>query len=61
MQPEPRPARVLRAKIDLLNSSQYDHWEKNELPKLRSKYPKFNFVRLVDTSTDKNYITYRTR
>lgn len=61
MKTEPVPTRVRRSKIDFINSAQYDIWAAKELPKLLDKYPKFNYLRLVDTSTDRNYLWYKTR
>lgn len=55
------PAKKLRAKICLLNSAQFDNWKDKDLPRLLTKYPKFNYVRLVDASTGKNYVWYKIR
>jgi hypothetical protein len=52
---------ALRAKISFLNSVQFDHWFNKDLPRLQDKYPKFNFLRLVDVGTDRNYVWYKTR
>lgn len=57
-QPKAKP---LRSKICLLNTAQYNNWKKNDLPRLESKYPKFSYIRMVDTSTDKNYLWYKIR
>jgi hypothetical protein len=52
---------IRRAKLVLVNSSEYDRWERSELPKLLDKYKGFNFVRMIDKSNDRNYVWYKTR
>jgi len=54
-------AKPLRDKICLANSLQFDLWKEKDLPRLSSKYPKFKYLRLVDTGTDKNYVWYSIR
>lgn len=51
----------LRAKLCLADTAQFDRWKRDELPKLLIKYPKFKYVRMVDKSTDQNYVWYTIR
>jgi hypothetical protein len=51
----------LRGKVCLADTAQFNIWKNKELPKLLVKYPKFTYVRMVDTTTDKNYVWYKIR
>ena len=54
-------AATKRAKLVLVNSEQYTLWRTRELPKLVDKYPRFNFIHMVDMSNGLNYVWYKTR